>query len=582
MLGGAWGGVAVGAAEAVLIAATGRPEEYWLFAFAIVYYGLVGAGIGAAVGLVVLSTFGGKTGRLLPAVAFAASFIPLAFAVGRYHVNQRLFQEQLIAASPTGMIVHVALLAAVLALGVLLGVLAGALNRKGRGQGSAAGLLLLSLGAGIAGVLSNHSDRPAVVRRSSAEAGANVVLIIADTLRADAAAARLAEDPATSGLARLARDGVVFEKAYTQSSWTRPSVATILSSLYPSQHGAIHKMDPLADEVVTLAEVLQESGYWTAGIVSNINVAPIFNFHQGFGEYEYLAPDFYFGATDSATRLAIYKGLRAVRERVFKNYIYFGNYYQDATVIARRTGEWLDQTPPEPFFLLIHYMDPHDPYFAIPYNGRGVARVTQPNPPASRAGELRSLYDQGVAYLDQHLAHLFSDLHRRALYEDSVIVLTADHGEEFQEHGGWWHGTTLYEEQLRVPLLVKRPREPKPGTVDRLFARTIDIAPTILAAAGLPASGDFAGIDLFGHGVDRSLLPLYAEESLEGNVLRSMRLGDWKLITANEGNPRGLRTLELYDLGTDPQEQRNLVEERPVEVARLLHHLEKHRRRLVR
>src|SRR4029450_45829 len=135
-----------------------------------------------------------------------------------------------------------------------------------------------------------------------------------------------------------------------------------------SVHGTEHKMDFLPDRVDTLAEVLKRQGYWTAAFTTNINVAPIFNFQQGFDEFSYLEPSFYFGASDSATRLAVYKGLRAGREESgSKRWV--RNFYQDAKVVDEHAAACLASKPPEPFFLFIHYMDPHDPYFEIPYNG---------------------------------------------------------------------------------------------------------------------------------------------------------------------------------------------------------------------
>ena len=237
-----------------------------------------------------------------------------------------------------------------------------------------------------------------------------MLLIIIDTLRADAIGAYSGDAEATPNLDRLARDGVRFANTYSQATWTRPSIATILTSLYPSVHGAEHKFDALPDRVTTLAEALRADGYWTSGFVSNINVAPVFNFQQGFDEYDYVAPSFYFWATDSATRLAIYKGLRVLRERFFGSRIYFYNYAQDSAVVNGAVFHWLDQRPPNPFFLWVHYMDAHDPYFEIPYNGRGVARVTDPDPPAARAPELHKLYGEDVHYLDEQLGHLFEHL----------------------------------------------------------------------------------------------------------------------------------------------------------------------------
>jgi arylsulfatase A-like enzyme len=267
---------------------------------------------------------------------------------------------------------------------------------------------------------------------------------------------------------------------------------------------------------------------------------------------------------------------------LFRNYIYVSNYYQDAEVLGNAVGKWLDEKPPQPFFLLVHYMDPHDPYFEMPYNGRGIARVNNQNPAATQAAAMRKLYEEDVAYLDGHLAKLLTQLRERDVYEKSVVALVADHGEEFQEHGGWWHGTTLYEEQLRVPLIIKRPNEKQPGTTDKFPARTLDIAPTLMAAAGVGAAREFAGQNLFSQKSRDAGQMIFAEEDLEGNVLTSLKQGDWKIITANSGNPRGLQPVELYHLGEDPLEKRNLAEELPEETSRMLALLENYRRAATR
>ena len=115
-------------------------------------------------------------------------------------------------------------------------------------------------------------------------------------------------------------------------------------------------------------------------------------------------------------------------------------------------------------------MDPHDPYFEHPYNGKAIARVANPNPSPALAAEMQRLYTGEVQYLDQNFAKLLAKLRELGLYDDTLIVLTADHGEEFHEHGGFWHGLTLYDEQIRVPLLIKWPKG-APGA-PRLRART--------------------------------------------------------------------------------------------------------------
>jgi len=275
-------------------------------------------------------------------------------------------------------------------------------------------------------------------------------------------------------------------------------------------------------------------------------------------------------ATDSATKLAVYKGLRAAREKVSSK-MWVQNYYQDAKVVDDNVERWLGRRPQEPFFLFIHYMDPHDPYFEIPYNGNGIARVSTPNPPAERAEEMHTLYREDVSYLDGYLQQLVERLKKDGIYDRSIVAVTADHGEEFFEHGGWWHGTALYDEQVHVPLIIKRAGEPQPGHHRTDIARSVDIGPTLMASAQLPVPDPFQGIDLFTGTVPD---PILAEEDLEGNRLTSIRSGEWKLITANRDNPRGLPPTALYNLADDPQERTNLAAHEGDRVTEMLAQLE--------
>jgi arylsulfatase A-like enzyme len=218
----------------------------------------------------------------------------------------------------------------------------------------------------------------------------------------------------------------------------------------------------------------------------------------------------------------------------------------------------LDKKPRAPFFLFVAYMDPHDPYYPHPYDGTAYARAAHPNPEPSEAARLSRLYDGEIAFWDQHFGALIADLKKRGLYDQLTIVVTADHGEEFQEHGGFWHGTTLYDEVVRVPLLIKLPGNQRGGSVLTSFVQSIDLMPTLLEFAKLPVPHGVQGHDAF-EGNDA----VFAEESHEGNVLSSLRLSrtgsTLKLISANPGNPRGLQPLELYHVDRDPHEQVNMA-----------------------
>ena len=568
-LGGAWGGAVVGLAEATVITISSAPGgEYWLFPYAIVSYGVLGMVMGLGCAVVVAAFVPQRVRRATLGLGASAALFLIGFSVARYHIIQRVFDEELVTISGMGLTVHAGIFLCVgaLALALLYGGRWVQRCRSGLVLPAMALVACVGVSCGAAVLASPHAPEPAASRprRATPPIAPNIILIILDTLRADALGSYGAAATASPALDAFAREAVRFEKAYAQSSWTRPSIATILTSLYPSEHGAIHKMDALPDQVTTVAEALRANGYWTAGFVSNINVAPVFNFQQGFDEYTYLEPYFYFWATDSATQLAIYKGLRLARERFWRDRIYFYNYYQDAEVVTEAVTQWVEHSPPTPFFLFIHFTDPHDPYFEHPYNGRGLARVSNPDPPASRKDELHALYAGDVAYLDQHLGALFSRLKSAGVYENTIIAVTADHGEEFQEHGGWWHGTTLYQEVVHVPLIVKRAHEERPGQVESHSARTLDIAPTLMAAAGLKIPREFLGRDLFGPAAPEPE-PLFAEEELEGNVLASLRVGPWKVITANADNPRGLQPVELYNLDQDARERHSLA---PTEQAR--------------
>lgn len=579
LLGGLWAGAVAGVAEALtVISMAAELPEYQLVPYAILGYALVGAAAGAALGLVGLVLPLSRWLRSPFAWVAAPLLAALLFVVGQYHVNLRFFHEELSAKTASGAAAYAGL-ALLALLGALLMVWVGRMvaQRVALGWVVLAALFAAALAIGNAKHASDTLVGAGPSRRAAATQP-NVILIIADTLRADALQCYGNQTTKTPAIDQLAADGILYEQAVSQSSWTRPSIATILTSLYPSQHGAMGKQSILPDRVTTVAEVFRDAGYTTAAFVSNINIAPVFNFQQGFGEYTYLPPDFYFWASDSSARLALYRIARVVRERFFASKIYVSNFYQDALVVTDHAKGWLDKKPQAPFFLLVHYMDPHDPYMEIPYNGHGVARVTNPDPPPAQAPEMHKLYQENVGYLDEHLAKLWARLKELGLYDNTMIAFTADHGEEFQEHHGWWHGTTLYQEGVHVPLILKLPHQANAGTRVAEPVRTLDIAPTMVTATANKPPAPFQGVDLISSAAQAK--PLFAEEDHEGNILSSMRVGDWKLITANPGNPRGLEPIELYDLAGDPGEKQNRAEAEPARVSELSQALAQERQRL--
>jgi len=392
----------------------------------------------------------------------------------------------------------------------------------------------------------------------------NLVLIMVDTLRGDHVGCGEPSPVETPALCSLVTKGGTRLFGFSHSSWTKPAAASLLSGLLPSTHGAVSKTASIAPGVEMLAEALASHGYNTGGIVSNINLAPSFGFDQGFADYRYLAPSYLAFATESCSKLILYQLVRKLWFRLRPGYR-VSDYYQDAETVNGAAFDWLDHNHDSRFFLFLHYMDPHDPYFEHPYDGRAIARVTDDHPDPSLAPEMHRLYLGEIRYLDANLERLWQKLQALGLWDDTLIVLTSDHGEEFDEHGGFWHGTTLYDEQVHVPLLVKWPKGSVPGApaADPELARHMDVAPTILAQAGAPIPSAMRGQDLAVRyqgevAADPARSSVLAETDLEGNVVKALRGMDWKFIEANEGNPRGLPPEQLFEVSVDPKEKTDL------------------------
>lgn len=564
--GGALAGAVVGLGEAaIVIAERHLGLDAGLLYFALLSYGGIGALVGLGIGVVL-----GVVSRVSRPTAFALAGAPLLAVlvtiIGRFRVFRDVFNETFDGAPISPFMFQIASLVGAVVVFALAFALWRMLARRQPALASPlviVGVLLLAMGAARAGMALGGPTAPAVgpVAGGAPATGPNVILIVVDTLRADHLSC-YGKRNQTPAIDALAADGTRFARAYSQASWTRPSFGTIFTSLYPSSHRAIHKADQLPDAVVTLAETMQAAGYATVGFANNINVAPLFGFQQGFDQYVFLEPEFFFGATESAAQLTIYNQLRLIRERFISKKKWVENYYQPADVVSKHGLDWLAaRDSKRPFFMFLHYMEPHDPYFVHPYNGEAYARVANPNPDPSLADKYRDAYDGAIRFLDSELAKLFAELKAKGLYDESFVVLTADHGEEFHEHGGWWHGTTLYDEQLAVPLLVKPPRGGASGVVNDAVVSSLDIAPTIIAGAGLAVPKTMVGKPLgLAAGAPAPRDHAFAENELEGNSLQAYRSGGMKVIHANPGNPRGLPEHELFDVGSDPGEQKDLIE----------------------
>lgn len=379
---------------------------------------------------------------------------------------------------------------------------------------------------------SSPSAPPAAPDRPAAR---HLLVVTIDTLRADRVGVYGNANVATPNLDRIAQQGVVAVHAAVHVPLTRPSHVSLFTGLYPSEHGIRDNVSPPLDKrVPVLAELLQQRGFRTAAFVSSIVLSKQSGLSRGFGVY---SDAFDIGADDA-------RFLNTIQKR------------GDGTVAE--AVRWLSDPGSDRRFAWVHLYDPHDPY-------------EPPEPYASRyAGRP---YDGEVAWSDELVGRLDTALGAAGLRDDTLLLVTSDHGEGLEEHGEAVHGFFVYETTLRVPLVARGPGI-RPGSKLTTLTRTIDILPTVLDLLGLASatpkvSGRSLTAGLRGEALDDE--PSFAESLVPlvhygWSDLRGLRLGSWKYILA----PRP----ELYDLERDPGERENLVEREPARARSLRSGLE--------
>ncbi len=302
-----------------------------------------------------------------------------------------------------------------------------------------------------------------------------IVLYLVDTLRADHTGPYGHTRDTTPALDEFAREAVVFEQAVAQASWTKPSVASVITSLLPAEHGASRRLDRLSPHHETLAERLQEKGWATGAVVTNaLLYARRAGFDQGF--------DYFAGL----------HGRRGHPSRQVR-----------ASVAVDAALSWVDARRGLPTFVWIHTMDPHFPYRPPAPFDRMFSPDDIPDLPDGEGGaeadERRkrrhtiSRYDGEIAFGDREFGRFLRGLEARGLYDRALIVFLSDHGDEFLDHGGLGHGQTVFDELVRIPLLVKFPGGPHGGQRIAQQVLGIDVMPTILQAAGVQLDGSLAG-----------------------------------------------------------------------------------------
>lgn len=409
--------------------------------------------------------------------------------------------------------------------------------------------------------------QPACRQRADSEAPRlNVIIVLVDAMRADRLGPYgFSQRPTTPAVDRFAAESVVFRHAVSQCGWTVPSVASLFTGVYPQTHGVLRfidpevhqvgleegsgilKMDAMSMDHDTIAERFSQAGYATAAILKSIVVNAGRGFDQGFDRFEILGDP--------------------PRERLES-----GGHLTDAAI------SWLEgRAEDRPFFLYLHYMDPHTAYIAPePYyseysgaydsslDGRHNPVVAfneeGADPPSpDDVAKLLALYDAEIEYWDSQFRRLIEYLETSGLDEDTIVVLTADHGEAFWEHELFEH-RGVFQENILVPMIFRIP-----GMAPRVvepWVQVIDIGPTVVDLVGIDAGLNWVGRSHAGS--------IRSNQPVSGGAVSSEWAGERTLIA-----PDGLKVLlghgapRLYDLGADPGEIENLAEIRPKDLRRL-------------
>jgi arylsulfatase A-like enzyme len=408
----------------------------------------------------------------------------------------------------------------------------------------------------ILSACSDEKGKPPAQRPEEPDAARNVVLIVVDTLKASTLGCYGYDLPCSPAIDGMAEESIVFDRFHAACPWTAPSFGSILTGTTPAIHGAGRKLDPsnesdkkrinsLADELTSFPQLLK--GMRRAAIVNNIFLGPKMGYARGFDHYDHHpAKPIEMRSADQVTELA---------------------------------SSWLAANAGDPFFLMVHYFDPH-----VAYNPpRRIAnRFTDAEPkrfgnPMTRVNDIRNgrvvpdeeekryiraLYDAEVRFTDDQIGELMQRMEKLDLLGDSWVILTSDHGEEHWEHGTFEHGHRYEAEVTHVPLILRPPGGRwKAGSRIAQSARHIDLAPTFFEMLGREVSHEFEGASLLPliRGEEKQHRPCYMENNLyRGDQCALLLEGRYKIV-----RDLNSKTSYMYDLENDPREQAQLGYEHP-------------------
>ncbi len=421
----------------------------------------------------------------------------------------------------------------------------------------------------------------------------NIILISIDTLRADHLSCYGYHKKTTPHIDRIAGEGTIFRRNYSTGVWTPPGHASMLTGLYVSEHG-VHGENRLNKNIPTIATKLKENGYQTSGFVNNSQVGELVGFDKGHDTFM----EIWKGEKPGSTAERIIKGVkRRIRKKLG---------YEDMG--ARKTNDlfksWvvdkIDRS--SPFYTFLHYIEPHNPLSPprtyknkfmnkplknvdmkkiekVAYNPL-VCYIEDQNLNKEEIELLKVLYDSEIAYTDSIVGEIIDILKKEGMYDNTMIIITSDHGEHFGEHGHWSHVASLYNEVLHIPLIIKFPKDTKHISEVNACTQLVDIFPTVMEITGVPFDNvtKTSGVSLvYGSNNETSLhhhvfaewegrVPYFIQNRLDtpgcsvniSNITNKMWMvsdGEQKYIYADNGNR------EFYDLKKDINEQNNLIDQ---------------------
>lgn len=393
--------------------------------------------------------------------------------------------------------------------------------------------------------------------KQPADGRPNIVLLVLESVRRDHVGCYGYPRATTPSLDTLARTGVRFEDAVASSGWTMPAMMTLFTSLSPAAHRVNGVNTRLDGEVRTLASELRRAGYHTVGITTNPQLTERFGYGRGFEEYD----DYTFIHDFGSLLFESSQSGESVLERSTSKPL--------VRLAVHRLARLRQKAP---FFLFLFFFDPHydylpptpfdeaftNPDYSGAHDGRGITRLRSTAMGTSDKEHLMALYDGEIAHTDSQIGVLLQALREHGLFENTVIVATSDHGEEFWDHGRMTHGHTLYEELVRVPLIMHLPHSVGAGLHVTNHVSHADIMPTLLHLVGHPVPDQCEGLSLLPlihkPDVDVQSRITYLASQVDGHLIGARSAGQ-KIIESHDA-----AVVEMYDLRQDPWERNNLAD----------------------